>query len=279
MTSLSQLQLTSSSLLQKTTMDDALLPASDATERIFTCFPNLPLEIRQLIWEYCSNLPRNLDIWNEEVGDVSYHWRLDGHQEVNWQPFKFFTTQSLPGVFLASKESHAIAVKYYHMSFFTTFHRGTLQKHTNPPTILTNFSADRICPMGVFEMDPALEICYAGTPSSCAVNVYMSPGLQPQQDPLMPVVFCDDGFHQEILLYYCEELNPRPGDFEFIDITEATSPAAAWKVLNECRQKLNNVMDKWERFEEERLEIMNVKLKERPRIRFVAIIVNGVRRY
>lgn len=33
-----------------------------AQERTFICFPNLPVEIRNLIWKEAANLPRNLDI-------------------------------------------------------------------------------------------------------------------------------------------------------------------------------------------------------------------------
>jgi len=252
---------------------------SKSTGKTFTCFPNLPAELRETIWKYCANLPRNLDVWIVYMENASYSWRM-GRQERNYRTFKFFTTQPLPGVFLASKESHAVAAQYYHLGFSTRrCHGNILLPQMTSPRILVNFSADRACPMNVYDVEPAVEMCRVASPLSCAVNVYTAMTAPMLEDPLMSAQFSGDGFHEEILLYSCKALIPRPGYFDFVDIDEDSSPPGVWKVLSYSSQKLMRMIHNWQRFEEQKSKASKPKPKARPRIRFVAIVVDGIMRY
>jgi hypothetical protein len=98
-----------------------------------------------------------------------------------------------------------------------------------------------------------------------------------------------DGFHEEILLYYCEEIIAVNGPFEFIDISEDQAFYREWKPLLEAGQTLQLYFDT--KGEGRRVDIKKSLEKKGlkpptedeldfgwdfPVIRTVALVVNGV---
>lgn len=261
-----------------------------ADSRTFTCFPKLPLEIRIKIWEEAANLPRNLDIWAHTTGKATSFRRSNRDREVvdEYTMFKFTTRQPVPGVLLASKESRAASRKFFHLSFGSDLDYGSGLEVITHPEILRNFEADRICPMGPYTEDSSTWMWCAEPPPSCAVNIYHTSTMRP--DPLDQLLFQANGFHDEILLYYCEKLVKISGPFDFVDISDGYATFRAWKALSEAKDRLTRTFDAGvvrpmadivRRHEEEDLEPPTEEEIDigwdMPEIKFVALVVQGVR--
>ncbi|KAH7348642.1 hypothetical protein BKA65DRAFT_501028 [Rhexocercosporidium sp. MPI-PUGE-AT-0058] len=116
----------------------------------FTCFPKLPAELRNMIWEHASNLPRNLDIWARRIRSLSYRWSV-GDDPVKYQPFKFYTKQPVPSILQTNRESRAIGHLHYHLSFETWFQCDDGLAVTTPARVYSNFAMDQIFPMGKYK--------------------------------------------------------------------------------------------------------------------------------
>ena len=97
-------------------------------------------------------------------------------------------------------------------------------------------------------------------------------------------------FHEEVLLYYCEEEFWNIGSFEFVDLTEDMATPTEWRGLTEGHGKLLKRIAAMERLRKEWIkkqhrirgeevpEDPNTGLAERlPKFKFAAIVVNGVR--
>ena len=260
--------------------------------RTFTCFPTLPLEIRNMIWKEAANLPRNLDIWTHPTGVTSYRDMEYGDDRLEWKKYRTFrytTRQPVPGVLIATKESRAAAREFFDMSFGIYIDWGGGVKITTNPEILRNFQADRICPMGPYSEEASGYLWSAEPSPSCAVNLYRTPKGDP--DPLSKLLFYADGFHEEILLYYCEETVAINGSFDFLELSEEQASYLEWQALLEARRMLQEDFDS-----ETGLSIEEAKLRHEeqslgpptqenldlgwvfPRIKFMALVVNGIRR-
>ncbi|KAE8444090.1 hypothetical protein EG329_000872 [Mollisiaceae sp. DMI_Dod_QoI] len=258
-----------------------------ADSRTFTCFAKFPLEIRNMIWEEAANLPRNLDIWTQMTGTATYGNRYADPPEMEeYKTFRFTTRQPVPGFLLATKESRAATRKYFELSFGNYIELDGFSLAIKPE-ILRNFETDRICPMGPYTEDSAIDMWCANPPLSCAVNVYQN---TMQADPLNKLFYFADGFHKEILLYYCEEGVNISGSFDFVDISQDQATTREWKALENANEILkrtfeNGVMERQKLIKHKhdkdgkapRTEAELDLGWEFPKIRFVALVANSVR--
>ncbi|PVH82504.1 hypothetical protein DL98DRAFT_619824 [Cadophora sp. DSE1049] len=150
--------------------------AGSATPRAlvsFTCFLKLPPELRTMIWEAAANQPRNVDIWARD-DEPCEEWRLKENLDtMEYTPFKFWTTQPVPGILHASSESRQIGLKFYQLSFGIKRWPEEMPG-SKAPRIYRNFAADRICPMEELRPAPHLELfCSSEHPlASCAFNLH-----------------------------------------------------------------------------------------------------------
>jgi len=261
--------------------------------RTFTCFPELPLEIRNMVWKEAANLPRNLDIWARPTGVTCYRDMEYWDERLEWKEyrtFRFTTRQPVPGVLVATKESRAATRQFFDMCFGSCIDWGGGVKITTNPEILRNFQADRICPMGPYSTEASDYLWGSEPPPSCAVNLYRTSKDDP--DPLSKLLFYADGFHEEILLYYCEETVAINGPFDFLELSEEQSSHLEWQALLEARRMLQEHFDS-----ETELCIEEAKLSHEeqglgppteevldfgwvfPTTKFVALVVNGIRRF
>lgn len=104
-------------------------------ECTFTCFPNLPTELRLTIWHYASSIPRNIDVWLLQHS-TKYYKKAQGYG----------TTCRPPPILHANQESRAVGLEHYELSFSTkVFVRG--QGVVIPRTIYVNWTSDVIVPM------------------------------------------------------------------------------------------------------------------------------------
>jgi hypothetical protein len=89
----------------------------------FTKFPELPAELRIKIWAYASRTPRLLEL---------QYCIVDR---------KFFSFQNLPPILHTSRESRAVGLSYYHLSFGTDKHPpGT---YFNPADDMVYFGSEQ----------------------------------------------------------------------------------------------------------------------------------------
>lgn len=143
-----------------------------AGSQIFAYFPKFPLELRNIVWEYASNQPRNLDIWAPTIGSITSRWSLQSPTE-EFKIFKYYTTCPVPSVLQASRESRAVALKFYKLSFEITVE---FEPHDTfainiPPRIYCNPGIDRSFTMGKWNFDAKWNFWNENTPTSCAVNI------------------------------------------------------------------------------------------------------------
>jgi hypothetical protein len=145
------------------------IPAEGQT---FTRFPKLPLELRNIVWEYASNQPRNLDIWASTTGTITFQ-RSSEAQKYEYYAFKYYTTQPVPGILHASQESRTAALQFYDLSFGIglTFESNDNLTFNSAPRIYRNFGADRICPMGPWGFDAQWYFWSLVSPLDCAINI------------------------------------------------------------------------------------------------------------
>lgn len=190
--------------------------------------------------EYAANLPRNLDIWATKTATIRVKPEFSDGFTVT--PFKFTTKQPPPGILLASKESRAIGLESYYLRFgifdlemahpeshrITPNHNPDTLNLDVPPTIWRNFYADRVCLMGPYEEDAHLSMRRAYGPPSCVVSLYVKPSDLHLPGPLDKIPDYADEFHEEILLYYCEQETSILRSFDFIHLPEDLAETKEW---------------------------------------------------
>ena len=155
--------------------------------------------------------------------------------------------------------------------------------------ILRDFEADRLCPMGPFSEDASTYFWGRMPPPSCAVNLYRSSTHEP--DPVDQLLFIAEGFHDEILFYYCEKLAPINGPFDFVELSEEQAFYRELKAFLEEKERLQRKFDcevkqgqKYivRKHEENELEPPTENDLRIgwvcPKFRCVTLIVNGLRR-
>lgn len=129
-------------------------PRSDLIE--FTCFPRLPTELRDIIWTLACFQPRVIDIWLKELAanvrkGSAVAAFANAPTRHDRYPFYYLSHQiTPPAVLQTCKESRAIGLKYYSLSFDTSQVMkeglGTITVAT-PPRIYVNRACDIIFPI------------------------------------------------------------------------------------------------------------------------------------
>jgi hypothetical protein len=101
----------------------------DSSSLTFTCFPDLPMEIRKSIWGYGACFPRNLDILAEKFGTLSCCENDNGMGHNT-----HYSDSSPPNDYLPScRPPESPALK----------HPDTILPHSGPKAIATTITASR----------------------------------------------------------------------------------------------------------------------------------------
>lgn len=269
--------------------------APTATSQTFTCFPNLPLELRNTVWEYASNQPRNLDIWAPTIGSLNFQWSPQ-HDKTEYTIHKFCSTQPVPGVLHANRESRVVALKFYELSFGSDcrFHPGDILAVSFPARIYHNVESDRLCPMGSWGEASRCHFWTLNPPSSCAVNICDADALNEireilDNDPDDPDDSLSCGCFQEIILYRCEDDLSKSGLIEFMELSEGNTTAQEWTRLCQEQVLLLQAFERFQMAEKERIRDRHREKGDNtpedpetwytaPRIKLMAIVVDGMRR-
>jgi hypothetical protein len=118
------------------------------TERTFTCFGKLPLELRMVIWGFPCFHERNVFIWLTKpfgnMTDVTLIWHdLDDDPDL----FNYVTTTPPPAVLHTCQESRKAGLDHYYLLFGAKFRIGYSEILT-PEHIYANPETDRMFCMG-----------------------------------------------------------------------------------------------------------------------------------
>jgi hypothetical protein len=144
----------------------------------FTCFPQLPSELRLKIWAYACHHPRNIDIFLADLGKL----RVENENGISdFASYRYYSKYSYthPVILRVSKESREEALRHYHLSFGTS-HVFSNVSISTPAKLYINFASDRICllrPDDLFSADPGarikdfIELCQKNRLRSLALNV------------------------------------------------------------------------------------------------------------
>lgn len=98
-----------------------------AVPETFTCFPRLPLELRDSIWTHASFGSRNLDTWMEFLGEMRYNRPSDSSQS-----FRYATMSRPPPILHTSREARNVGLRQYH-SMFEVLFAPPIYKHRRGP--------------------------------------------------------------------------------------------------------------------------------------------------
>ncbi|KAF8857016.1 hypothetical protein BDZ45DRAFT_674977 [Acephala macrosclerotiorum] len=122
----------------------------------FTCFPNLPVEIRLKIWKEACFQPRVIDSYLTCPGDEEeshYIWCLFSRDQ--FLTFVTITARRAPEILHTSQEARKIGLENYTLEFGrtgeTTVAGGTTLTLTTPPKVYINWNSDIICPIQVLD--------------------------------------------------------------------------------------------------------------------------------
>ncbi|KAH6683058.1 hypothetical protein B0J14DRAFT_574994 [Halenospora varia] len=126
-------------------------PPQAASE--FACFPKLPLEIRLRIWRHACYHERTVGILPLEAFQLPFCNQLN-HED---RPYiwKYKSYDPVPSPLHVSKESRREALKYYSLTFSTSFNIDGSTINT-PPRVYVNFEADWLCFMGGYGSESAV---------------------------------------------------------------------------------------------------------------------------
>ncbi|CZR64274.1 uncharacterized protein PAC_14172 [Phialocephala subalpina] len=123
---------------------------------IFTCFPNLPVEIRMKIWKEACFQPRVVDSYLTCPGDEEeshYIWHLFDRDQ--FLTFVTITARRAPAILHTSQEARKIGLENYSLEFGrtgeTTVAGDTTLTLTTPPKVYINWNSDIICPTQVLD--------------------------------------------------------------------------------------------------------------------------------
>lgn len=132
----------------KATMDASQTPPQDLT---FTCFPDLPLEIRQKTWKHASFFDRDVVVRFQKVTSTSSR-KISTYMSTR-SSTTFYAHQSptLPPALLhASHEAREEGLRYYQLTFGiqNEYKDGGMKVNlTCEPRIYANFVSDRVWPI------------------------------------------------------------------------------------------------------------------------------------
>lgn len=106
--------------------DDLRCPMPRRALQIFTCFPNLAKELRDLIWKEACFIPRDIPLWREaeDLGP----FKIFEEDDLSLYHCEYFTPQNYqPAVLHTNRESRTIALRHYTLEF------GSKTKHQFSP--------------------------------------------------------------------------------------------------------------------------------------------------
>lgn len=166
--------------------------ASAGRLQTFTCFPELTIELRKMIWTEVCFQERVIDLWGVDLDNLdierSYFeeiYDLDENTE-----HVFMSYCRAPAVLHANQESRVIGLRHYSLEFGTSWEREikdirgitTTVKTCSPPIIYVNWACDilvpvnysynRLAPKDVF----GSEATYSNHLRRIGVQAYYSPG-------------------------------------------------------------------------------------------------------
>jgi hypothetical protein len=107
--------------------------------REFSKFPELPVELRLKIWEHVCFLGRDIDLIIATLGELE---ATTGALKC----YEFISSNSYPAILITCKQSRAVAMMHYRLSF-GTFHKYDNIRVSTPSSIYVNWECDRICLM------------------------------------------------------------------------------------------------------------------------------------
>ena len=118
-------------------------PASKKILTEFTCFPTLPIELRQEIWKDACNIPRVIDLWGVWLkGTVSI-----GVEDI-WRVHMWKSHNAVPSILHTSHEARTVALRHYTLDFGTRIMRPIGPASISveiAPKIYVNWGCDVIC--------------------------------------------------------------------------------------------------------------------------------------
>lgn len=136
--------------------NEAVTPAESHTLKIFTCFPNLPFELRTMILTIACHESRIIDLWIselpfEEHGGATTYW---GDRPYRWRS----QAERAPGLLHTSRETRTVGLKYYTLAFETSFPfddsqtssmmtSKTIKTIDTPAHVWVNWDCDIMCRM------------------------------------------------------------------------------------------------------------------------------------
>ncbi|KUJ21584.1 uncharacterized protein LY89DRAFT_681048 [Mollisia scopiformis] len=108
----------------------------------FTCFPDLPIELRLRIWTWACFHPRDVHVGVKTVRTITPWTNPSPIGLVDYR--YYFSRTSCPLILRTTRESRSEALKRYQLDFgiHTSIERLTC---SIPPRIYVNWEADRIC--------------------------------------------------------------------------------------------------------------------------------------
>jgi hypothetical protein len=139
----------------------------------FTCFSELPSELRVKIWTFVCFQPRNVDIFTENLGQIR------ASVDTEFETYRFYSHFcSHPSLLHACQEAREEGLKYYKLEYGTA-HRFSFVNVSTPPRIYVNFACDRLCLLNADSLKSDLEdrferfveICRKHGARSLAINI------------------------------------------------------------------------------------------------------------
>ena len=135
-------------------------------KRVFTCFPNLPKELRLLVWELTCFQTRTIDLRMELRTKMKRRFpkvRTDRYI----RPYSWYSNCLPPAVLQVDRESRAEALKWYKLEFGVYYHH---HKFTTPATVYINWQADRIFLTGLHQAGVGRLTAAQYFQNACTVN-------------------------------------------------------------------------------------------------------------
>lgn len=152
----------------------------------FTCFKDLPSELRCKIWKMAAFVPRDVSVWSSNFGEnIGIPLRAGEDDETHLMIWKLKSPTPPPPMLGATVESRTEGLRYYKLSFGTD-HVFRDFAFSTRPSVYVNFDADRICFLESFMYETSrackefFERCLTNGTRFFAVNIrsYESAGIE-----------------------------------------------------------------------------------------------------
>lgn len=117
------------------------------SDRIFTKFPDLPVEIRLKIWSQACCIPRTIDVWTDfvrcEVNNTIFYCQQYLVELAPLPP---------PHILAVSREAREEALKSYSLEFLTSMHCTDEINASMPAKWYVNWECDMFVPRGYWNL-------------------------------------------------------------------------------------------------------------------------------